>query len=514
MTAGGSRLADVAIDGGRITAIEPDLSGLAAGADEVDRRDRAARPPRCRRRPHAHAGRVGRRAGSVLPGFGGGGVRRHDDLPVVQQPGHGIVARGRALAADRRPRMARRHRRRLARSTVGLSLAVSGHCDDPLAELPATIEAGVATSKAFMVFDFRLPDARAVRRDGGHEPPRRDAPGPLRGPGAARRRRQRGAGAWRRRASLPRDDATELCRGRGDGPGAGVRADGGRAGPRRPPLVGGGARRGPPRQGGRRSRLGRDLPALPRADRGALRRPRSGLAAPASSSRRRSAPRPTATRCGRASPTARSTSSPPTTSPTASASRRPRPRHGVSFDQISNGAPGIETLLDDRLQRRRRQGPDHARADGRPAGDDARRALRARAQGRDRGRPRRRHRRCSTRPRAGRSAPPTSITRATTRRTRASRSRARSATSSSVVATSSGTAPSSAAAAPAPSSSACGRRADAGWGSATRAGPRTPVYSPSGCVPQSAPVESRGTPGRGRCRRGAWCRSPPHRRIS
>src|SRR6185436_5540502 len=29
-----------------------------------------------------------------------------------------------------------------------------------LAELPATIEAGIATSKAFMVFDFRLPDAR------------------------------------------------------------------------------------------------------------------------------------------------------------------------------------------------------------------------------------------------------------------------------------------------------------------------------------------------------------------
>jgi dihydropyrimidinase len=40
----------------------------------------------------------------------------------------------------------------------GLSLAISGHADDPLSELPATIEAGVATSKAFMVFDFRLGD--------------------------------------------------------------------------------------------------------------------------------------------------------------------------------------------------------------------------------------------------------------------------------------------------------------------------------------------------------------------
>jgi dihydropyrimidinase len=40
----------------------------------------------------------------------------------------------------------------------GLSLAISGHADAPLSELPATIEAGVATSKAFMVFDFRLGD--------------------------------------------------------------------------------------------------------------------------------------------------------------------------------------------------------------------------------------------------------------------------------------------------------------------------------------------------------------------
>jgi dihydropyrimidinase len=40
----------------------------------------------------------------------------------------------------------------------GLSLAISGHAHEPLDELPGTIEAGVATSKAFMVFDFRLGD--------------------------------------------------------------------------------------------------------------------------------------------------------------------------------------------------------------------------------------------------------------------------------------------------------------------------------------------------------------------
>ena len=81
----------------------------------------------------------------------------------------------------------------------GLSLAISGHADDPLAELPATIEAGVATSKAFMVFDFRLGDQAlfdAMRR---HGRARRDAPGPLRGSGAAR--------CGSRRPRLQRGDA-------------------------------------------------------------------------------------------------------------------------------------------------------------------------------------------------------------------------------------------------------------------------------------------------------------------
>jgi dihydropyrimidinase len=53
----------------------------------------------------------------------------------------------------------------------GLSLAISGHADDPLADLPATIDAGVATSKAFMVFDFRLGDQAlfdAMRVMGDH----------------------------------------------------------------------------------------------------------------------------------------------------------------------------------------------------------------------------------------------------------------------------------------------------------------------------------------------------------
>ena len=41
-----------------------------------------------------------------------------------------------------------------------VSLAISGRMDDPVGELPAMVDAGVSTAKAFMVFDFRLDDVR------------------------------------------------------------------------------------------------------------------------------------------------------------------------------------------------------------------------------------------------------------------------------------------------------------------------------------------------------------------
>ena len=53
-------------------------------------------------------------------------------------------------------------------------------------------------------------------------------------------------------------------------------------------------------------------------------------------------------------------------------SRRPRPAKGVPFDQISNGAPGIETLLAIVYSEGVAKGRISARADGRPPGDDAR----------------------------------------------------------------------------------------------------------------------------------------------
>jgi dihydropyrimidinase len=41
-----------------------------------------------------------------------------------------------------------------------LSAVITGQQDDPISELPELIEAGVPTAKAFMVYDFRLPDER------------------------------------------------------------------------------------------------------------------------------------------------------------------------------------------------------------------------------------------------------------------------------------------------------------------------------------------------------------------
>ena len=93
---------------------------------------------------------------------------------------------------------------------------------------------------------------------------------------------------------------------------------------------------------------------------------------------------------------------------------------GVPFNQISNGAPGIETLLTILYSEGVARGPDHARADGRPHRHDARPPVRPRREGRHRGRSRRRHR--AVRPRRPPHDPrrPTSTTRATTPRTKAS----------------------------------------------------------------------------------------------
>src|SRR4051795_9422438 len=159
VTATGSRVADAAIADGRIVAIEPDLSGPAATADEVvDATGLLVLPGAVD--VHTHT-RVASDAqpdrfftDSVAAAFGG-----TTSFLSFNNPGTGS-----SPAAERSLLTGVREWRAATNGDsaidYGLSLAISGHCDDPLAELPLTIESGVATSKAFMVFDFRLDDRR------------------------------------------------------------------------------------------------------------------------------------------------------------------------------------------------------------------------------------------------------------------------------------------------------------------------------------------------------------------
>ena len=92
------------------------------------------------------------------------------------------------------------------------------------------------------------------------------------------------------------------------------------------------------------------------------------------------------------------------------------------FPQISNGAPGIETLLSVVYGEGVATGRITRRADGRPAGHDAGAPVRPADQGCDRGRARRRPRPVRPGSARARSARRTSTTPATSRPTRASRS--------------------------------------------------------------------------------------------
>ena len=138
-----------------------------------------------------------------------------------------------------------------------VSLAISGRMDDPIAELPAMVDAGVSTAKAFMVFDFRLDDVRlfqamgVLARRGGmlqvhcEDPVLIDA--------AVASALQRGNTAPRYHA----DVAAGLRRGRRNGAGDGLRPGGRRARPRGPPLV---RRRPAPRPRGEGARACRSRP--------------------------------------------------------------------------------------------------------------------------------------------------------------------------------------------------------------------------------------------------------------
>ncbi|MFL5651561.1 MAG: dihydropyrimidinase, partial [Chloroflexota bacterium] len=159
VTPSGSRVADIAIVGGRIEAIGADLSGPAAAADAVvDASGMLVLPGVVDVHTHTRVASDDQPdrffQDSVAAAYGG-----TTSFLSFNNPGTGSSAAAELslLTGVREWRAATDGDSAI---DYGLSLAVSGRCTDPLAELPATIEAGVATSKAFMVFDFRLPDAR------------------------------------------------------------------------------------------------------------------------------------------------------------------------------------------------------------------------------------------------------------------------------------------------------------------------------------------------------------------
>ena len=170
VAAGGSRRADVAVRDGAIVAIEPDLAGLADGGsmEVVDAAGLLVLPGAVD--VHTHT-RVATDAepdrffqDSVAAAFGG-----TTTFLAFNNPGTGSSsAAERSLLAGLREWRAATERD--SAIDYAVSLAISGRMDDPVAELPAMVDEGVATAKAFMVFDFRLDDRRlfdAMRVLGG-----------------------------------------------------------------------------------------------------------------------------------------------------------------------------------------------------------------------------------------------------------------------------------------------------------------------------------------------------------
>lgn len=169
VTADGPLTADVAIGDGRITAVGPDLP--ADAVDRIDARGLLVLPGAVD--VHTHVRLPSTDApdrffrDSLAAGLGG-----TTTFLSFNNPGTGISQDGqRSLVRG----MAEFRERTAGESAIdfGLSAVITGQQDDPVAELPALIAAGVPTFKAFMVYDFRLPDAelkqalRVAARHGG-----------------------------------------------------------------------------------------------------------------------------------------------------------------------------------------------------------------------------------------------------------------------------------------------------------------------------------------------------------
>ena len=162
VTTDGAARADIAVEGGRITAVEPDLGGLAASAQEaVDATGLLVLPGVVDVHTHVRVATDERPDrffdDSVAAAFGG-----TTTFLAFNNPGTGSSeAAARSLLTGLREWRAATGAD--AAVDVAPSLVITASHEDPVAEIPAVVEAGVPTLKAFMVYDFGLDDAAILR---------------------------------------------------------------------------------------------------------------------------------------------------------------------------------------------------------------------------------------------------------------------------------------------------------------------------------------------------------------
>ena len=152
VTPAGPRRADVAIAGGRIADVGPGLP--TDGADVIDATDLLVLPGAIDVHTHLrlsdaeHPDRFGRDTAAAAAGG-------TTTVLTFNNPGTGI-----SEEASRSPLagLAEFRDRTAGQSAIdyGLCAVLTGDQTDPIGELPALIAAGVPTFKAFMVYNFRL----------------------------------------------------------------------------------------------------------------------------------------------------------------------------------------------------------------------------------------------------------------------------------------------------------------------------------------------------------------------
>ena len=323
----GSVRADLAVEGGRISAIEPDLSGLAAGARGRRRRRACSScPGSSTSTPTPGSPRTPSRiASSRIRSRPRSAGRRRSSPSTTRARARRRPPSARSSPAwpsgAPRPRRTRRSITRSAwRSAAGWTIR-SASC--PRSSMRACRRPRRSWSSTSGSTIERLFEAiRTMGRRGGRLEVHCEDPVLIDTAVAAAL--ARGDVAPRFHASSRPALAEAIATARAHG----LRRGGRRAGPRRPPVVARGAGGGTRRPAARRPRVGRDLSPLPGPDRRSLPRSRRCRSRQGRHLSARSARRPIATRCGRAWPTARSTWSRPTTSRTGSPWRSGSP--GVS----------------------------------------------------------------------------------------------------------------------------------------------------------------------------------------